>query len=78
MIASVHGKHILKYYTLEELLDYIVLCGNCIMFEIADFYEKECIVMTEKKNILSAGFFFCSLNSRSRKQKERTDKMQND
>lgn len=35
--------------TLEELLDSIVLCENCINFKSADLGGKECAVVKEKK-----------------------------
>lgn len=46
--------------TLKELLDFVVLCDNCINFKTADLGGKECAVMKEKKKILCGSLFlFC-------------------
>lgn len=58
--------------TLEELLDCVVLCDNCINFKTADLGGKECVVMKEKKFYVAA--FFSSINKRSRKRKKRAER----
>lgn len=55
---------------LEELLDSIVLYGNCMDLKIADFGGRECAVMKGKKKInksMCSLFLFC----KQQKQKEK-------